>query len=149
MSEKRDLKRDLERIGDLCPVNTFVAREAINRAIEAESEVERLKTELNEIYLDDFGTVWNRPTAEAYYRVCKARDKWQEWAGRAEADAITMVEENDIQRQAIQNLSAQVATYRNALQKIHEHEEYAKDWTNGMSSAGQIAMQALQGGDTP
>jgi len=34
----RDLKADLEYISDLCPVNTFITREAINRAIAAEYE---------------------------------------------------------------------------------------------------------------
>ena len=39
-----------------------------------------LQDELNETYIDDYGTVWSRPTAETYYRVCKARDKWQKKA---------------------------------------------------------------------
>jgi hypothetical protein len=43
-------------------------------------QVADLQTELNEVYIDDDGTIWSRPTAEAYYRVCKARDKWQKKA---------------------------------------------------------------------
>ena len=39
-----------------------------------------LQMELNETYIDDNGIIWSRPTAEAYYRVCKARDKWQKKA---------------------------------------------------------------------
>jgi len=42
---------------------------------ELSKENNRLQTELNETYIDESGTVWIRPTAEAYYRVCKALEK--------------------------------------------------------------------------
>ena len=35
-------------------------------------EIERLRLELNETYVDDYYTVWTRPTAEAYALTCGA-----------------------------------------------------------------------------
>lgn len=46
----------------------------------------------NETWIDDYGTVWTPPTAEAYARVCKARDKWQRQAELAQAEAAVLLE---------------------------------------------------------
>ena len=40
-----------------------------------QAEVERLRSELNEQYVDENGTAWTRPTAEAYCKACQALDK--------------------------------------------------------------------------
>lgn len=42
---ERDLREDLKYIDDLCPVNTFIAREAIERALKAEAELKAIKDE--------------------------------------------------------------------------------------------------------
>lgn len=90
--------------------------EAINRAISAEKEIERLENELKETYTDDKGTTWSRPTAWAYYAVCKARDKWQN-------DAAALREQNDLQRQSVQELSCQVAALREWVKDALEQLE--------------------------
>jgi hypothetical protein len=54
-------------------------------------QVADLQTLLNETYIDDNGIVWGRPTAWAYYAVCKARDKWQKKAEGLEKIILNMV----------------------------------------------------------
>lgn len=41
----RDLKADLKYISELCPVNTFVARESLNRAIAAEARLQQAEAD--------------------------------------------------------------------------------------------------------
>jgi len=45
-------------------------------------QVVELQAELYETYTDNNGIIWCRPTAEAYYRVCRARDNWQKESER-------------------------------------------------------------------
>ena len=47
-------------------------------------QVADLQAELYETYTDNNGTVWCRPSAEAYYKVCRARDAWQKETERIE-----------------------------------------------------------------
>ncbi len=120
MNEKQYLEADLETLRGMVflpeHMNTIeYVGEILERAIAAEEE-------LNETYIDENGAVWNRPTAWAYYAVCKAKNKWQEQAEKAADRISTLTEENDIQRQAIQNLSTQVAGLRDGLSRISETE---------------------------
>ena len=55
------------------------------RADTAVRELAKVKAELNETWIDEHQTVWTRPTAWAYMQVCKAHDKHQARADRAEA----------------------------------------------------------------
>lgn len=84
----RDLKTDLKYINDLCPVNTYVAREAITRAIAAEELCAAFREELAHKHnlLNDY-----------------------------KLDKDKLEEENDLQRASIQNLSCQVAGLREGL----------------------------------
>jgi hypothetical protein len=36
-------------------------------------EIRRLKAELNEVWVDEHGTAWTRPTAWAYAQVCRVK----------------------------------------------------------------------------
>lgn len=45
---------------------------------ELSRQVVKLQQELNEIYTDENGIEWTRPTAWAYYAVCKALKKYKE-----------------------------------------------------------------------
>ncbi len=45
-----------------------------------------------EVYRDEAGDIWNRPTAWAYHQVCAARTDWQSRAAAAEAKAAKMRE---------------------------------------------------------
>lgn len=56
-------------------------------------QTEAQLAELKEVYIDDRGEEWDRPTAEAYYRACRARDKWQSQAEQAQADNAALVKE--------------------------------------------------------
>jgi hypothetical protein len=47
--------------------------EAAIAAIKAETaRADKAEAELNETYMDDDGTTWNRPTAWAYFSACRA-----------------------------------------------------------------------------
>ena len=68
-----------------------------NREIELESQlaaanarVAELEADLNESHVDEHGTVWTRPTAEAYCLICKAYDTWKTKAEQAEAQCAAM-----------------------------------------------------------
>lgn len=74
------IRKECERnsLADLCEhwdvsIDDFYT--FLNAADRAEAEVERLKMELNEQYVDENDTAWRRPSAEAYYLACKARRK--------------------------------------------------------------------------
>jgi len=45
-----------------------------DQLLAARSRAEAAEQALNETYTDESGTVWTRPTAWAYYAVCRARD---------------------------------------------------------------------------
>jgi len=96
VSEKRDLKADLEEwhsdlIHGTRKIDWFyLVENYINRAIEADEELRILKERLI------------------------ISDRWI----NNEEKAAALTEENDIQRQAIQNLSAQVVAYRDCLEQI-------------------------------
>lgn len=53
------------------------------RASTAIETLQREVDRLSETYVDDTGLCWSPPTAEAYYRTCKARDDWQSRANTA------------------------------------------------------------------
>jgi hypothetical protein len=62
---------------EIVPLPVFRVRALLSLSREKDQVIERLERELaewRETYMDERGTTWIRPTAEAYYRVCKARD---------------------------------------------------------------------------
>lgn len=49
---------------------------------ERERDIAKLKAEINEVWVDEHGTAWTRPTAWAYAMVCKARDTHEQQVAR-------------------------------------------------------------------
>lgn len=84
LNEKLTLAQEVERLKRENE-NLSAANEAhwgkqmdVSKAIaERERDIDILKANLNEMWVDEKGTVWTRPTAWAYAMVCKARDAWQ------------------------------------------------------------------------
>ena len=56
----------------------------------ANARIAELEADLNESHVDEHGTVWTRPTAEAYCLICKAYDAWKTKAEQAEAQCAAM-----------------------------------------------------------
>lgn len=103
--------------------------EAGKRQGQAEAERDALRAQLDaerETFVDAHGTTWLRPTAEAYYLVCKARDKHQSELAkeRERADAHYRALENvttknerlTAERDA---LRAELAAEREKLATLH------------------------------
>lgn len=92
----------------------------------AQKEVERLVGELHETFIDDYGTVWNRPTSWAYCMVCRSENLQRQRAKLAEDE-----------RDAAQEALAKVTAERDA-----DRKRYGElfDRTQGTPCA-QIAWQ--------
>lgn len=72
--------------------------EALQAASTEAYENRRLRKKieiLEQVYVDEFGTTWNPPTAPAYAAVCKARTKYADRAETAEAELSRVKEERD------------------------------------------------------
>lgn len=80
--------------------------------------------ELTEPFVDEEGSLWERPTAWAYAQVCKARTKWQNKAEEAQVQ-VEHAEEALVKSQMektrlilqIKELHAQFAMMRGALER--------------------------------
>ena len=117
MSDKRDLRKDLAGLqlikSEWAELPRGIVNEYLERALEAEEFIEKFK--LGVLY-DELAQL--RKTA----RDCancefKASNHYR-------GKIAYLTEENDIQRQAIQNLSAQVARYKNEGDDVNAHNDH-------------------------
>lgn len=93
-----------------------------------ESQLRQSQAELNETYIDENGETWFRPTAEAYYAACKARNKWQEQSEEWRVDRdffLTRLEDEKIKVEKLEAenaaLESQLALTEKALELACEH----------------------------
>jgi chromosome segregation ATPase len=85
-----ELKFKLEaaeiKIDELQTRNTVL----FNTRQNIQAVLDMVRHELDETYIDENGTTWTRPTAWAYYAVCKARDMWHKQAIENQEEAIEL-----------------------------------------------------------
>lgn len=100
-----------------------------------ESQLQQAQAELNETYIDEDGETWFRPTAEAYYAVCKARNKWQEQSEEWRLDRDFFLVRLEDEKTKVEKLEAENAGLRadnivvlNLIRKIDDNgcNEYGK-----------------------
>ena len=114
MSEKRDLKKDLEICEKATPGPWT---QGFNNAGQRSRNVRYDGIGCICSCSQDYGPKTKESIANATF-IAAAREGWPEAVNRAitaESQIATLTEENDIQRQAIQNLSAQVVGLTDCL----------------------------------
>lgn len=106
-----------------------------------ESQLQAAQAELNEVYIDEDGETWFRPTAEAYFAVCKARNKWQEQSEEWRVDRdlfLTRLEEEKVK---VNQLEAENAALRTSIERKGEANRSLLNENRSMLSE----LEALRG----
>lgn len=107
-----------------------------------ESQLQQAQAELNETYIDEDGETWFRPTAEAYYAACKARNKWQEQSEEWRLDRDFFLVRLEDEKTKVEKLEAENAALR---------ADNAALWevTAESFQAFSIALEEARGEDWP